>query len=529
MAKTERSRFFLLAVTLLLVLGVSLHFCLWKSGMFIDEIYTYGLSNSHYEPFIGNGHGEWLDEQLLTREDFFDYLAVTGEDRFDFASVYSNQELDVHPPLHYWIINFCSSLAENSFSKWIGLIPDLLIYLGTLILLFVLCRELLSDDLTAALCVLFYGLSRVGLSTMLMIRMYVLMTFFTVLLALLSVREMRRPSLKAEIGVGLCICLGLLTQYYFVFYAFFLCAFMVLWRLWQKEWKIALRFALCAFAGVGLMLLCFPAAIRHLTADKLVSGGNAMANLENLAAWPGRLRYYFGQVRQGLWAAVLSGLLGLFCAALAACTRKRKGLWRREEIGPLLLLLLPVLPTVFVAAIIAPVVEGRYIYNIMPICVLAAGWAVHVALLSFGKDGSGRNAGFALVGVCACLTLLLSLRTVPEYIYDEHRDYNETVAAHAGDPCVYMTGYYAPVTQDMLQLMQFKNVYVTEDPASPGLRRYLQDADSPECVVYIDIDDFWGSGFEPESMLSALLKESDYTQADHLYQYALSDAYLLRR
>ena len=92
-----------------------------------------------------------------------------------------------------------------------------------------------------------------------------------------------------------------------------------------------------------------------------------------------------------------------------------------------------------------------------------------------------------------------------------------------------MTGYYAPVTQDMLQLMQFKNVYVTEDPASPGLRRYLQDADSPECVVYIDIDDFWGSGFEPESMLSALLKESDYTQAEHLYQYALSDAYLLRR
>ena len=29
--------------------------------------------------------------------------------------------------------------------------------------------------------------------------------------------------------------------------------------------------------------------------------------------------------------------------------------------------------------------------------------------------------------------------------------------------------------------------------------------------------------------VEALLKESDYTQAEHLYQYALSDAYLLRR
>ena len=530
MAKTERGRFLLLALSLLLVLGVSLHFCLWKSGMFIDEIYTYGLSNSHYQPFIGHGEGEWMQEQLLTREDFFDYLAVTGEDSFDFASVYSNQELDVHPPLHYWIINFCSSLAENQFSKWIGLIPDLLIYLGTLVLLFVLARRLFSDDAAAAaLCVLLYGLSRVGLSTMLMIRMYVLMAFFTVLLALLSVRELQKPSLKAEAAIGLCICLGLLTQYYFVFYAFFLCAFTVLHRLWRKEWKIALRFSLCAFLGVGLMLLCFPAAVRHLTADKLVSGGNAINNLENLAAWPGRLRYYFGQIRQGLWAAVLSGLLALACAVFASLLKKQRLPWKRDELVPLILLLLPVLPTVFVSAVIAPVVEGRYIYNIMPICTLAAGYAVHLALQSFGKEGSGKAAGPILVGVCACLALALSLRTVPEYIYDEHRTYNGVIAEHAEDPCVYMTGYYAPVTQDMLQLMQFQNVYVTENPASEGLRRYLKSADSPECVVYIDIDGFWGSGFDPESLLPSLMEETGYSEYEHLYQYALSDTYLLRR
>ena len=411
----------------------------------------------------------------------------------------------------------------------VRLVCAIVLGVGTLVLLFVLARELFADDLAAALCVLFYGLSRAGLSTMLMIRMYVLMTFFTVLLALLSVREARRPALKTEIGIGLTICLGLLTQYYFVFYAFFLCALTVLWRLWRKEWKIALRFSLCAFAGVALMLLCFPAAIKHLTADKLVSGGNAMENLGNLSAWPGRLRYYFGQVRQGLWAAVLCGLLGLFCAALSARGQKRTQAFRKEELGPLLLLLVPVLPTVFVAAIIAPVVEGRYIYNIMPICVLAAGWAVHAALLAFGRDGTGKAAGRVLAGACAVLTLVLSLTTVPEYIYDEHRSYNEAVAAHAEDPCVYLTGYYAPVTQDMLQLMQFQNVYVTEDTASPGLRRYLTEAGSPECVVYIDIDGFWGSGFEPESTLEKLMKESGYTQAEHLYQYALSDAWLMRR
>ena len=224
-----------------------------------------------------------------------------------------------------------------------------------------------------------------------------------------------------------------------------------------------------------------------------------------------------------------SGLYLLVCAGAAALRKKRRLPWKSSELVPLLLLLLPVLPTVFVSAVIAPVVEGRYIYNIMPICVLAAGYAVHLALQSFEKEGAGKAAGPVLIAACACLTLVLSLRTVPEYIYDEHRTYNSMIAAHAEDPCVYMTGYYAPVTQDMLQLMQFQNVYVTENPASEGLRRYLTAADSPECVVYIDIDGFWGSGFDPESLLPSLLAETGYSEYEHLYQYALSDTYLMRR
>ena len=124
----------LLAV-LALVLAVCLHFCLWKSGMFIDEIYTYGLANSHFMPFIGHGEHDHISEQIITREDFFDYLAVTdSEPGFDAASVYYNQVQDVHPPLYYWILNFCSTLARGQFSKWIGLIPDLLIYLSLLLL-----------------------------------------------------------------------------------------------------------------------------------------------------------------------------------------------------------------------------------------------------------------------------------------------------------------------------------------------------------------------------------------------------------
>ena len=541
-----------LPVVLILVLAVSLHFCLWKSGMFIDEIYTFGLSNSHNMPFIGNGEHDRIEEQLITRADFQDYLTVTdSEPAFDAVSVYTNQVQDVHPPLHYWIINFCSSLARGQFSKWIGLIPDLIIQAGTLVLLYLLGIELFHDRRIAALTALLFGLSQAGLSIVLMIRMYVLMCFWTVLLALLIAKELRAPGLKKEIGIGLCIFAGLMTQYYFVFYAFFLCAVTVFVLLFRKDFRAAGRFALLAFLGVGLMLLCFPAVLTQMTGQRLGPDSDALENLKNVSAWAGRLRYYFGQIRVGLPVAVGAAVASLVVTLGPVLMRKIKPQFTGDELR-VLWLLLPVLPTVFVSALIAPVVEGRYVYNIMPICVLAAGWCISVYVrcadapqqsaedkvqsskFKVQIENGKMNSEFSRRSLSWCLTLaalavVWSLRTVPDYIYDEHREYNAIVEEHADDPCVYMTEYYAGVTQDMLQLIRFEDVYVAGDPASAGLAEYLDAQNCDECVVYIDVSDFWGSGFNAAEMLDDLLSETDYTSYEPLYHYALSNTYLLRK
>ncbi len=519
MAGIKKNDALVLLITFILLLGILLHFCAWKQGMFIDEIFTYGLSNSHYMPFIGNGSDDRIAEQLITRDDFFDYLAVTGsEDSFDAASVYFNQENDVHPPLHYWIINLASSLFPNQFSKWIGLIPGLILYMGTLALLYLLCMELFGRFPSALAAVVLYGLSVVGLSTMLMIRMYVLLSFLTVLFALLTAKELRNPGWKTELGVGLSIFLGLLTQYYFVFYAFFLCAAVVFFFLFRRQWKPLIRFTLFAFAGVGLMLLVFPAAIAQLTADRLVSGGNAVENLGNLSAWPGRLRYYFGQIRHGMPAAVISAILALLLSSIFAKDLRKRPELRNPRFW---ILILPVIPTVFVAAVISPVVEGRYIYNIMPICVLAAPYCFY--LLSRTRLSALRG----LAAVPFCLSLLFAFRCTPDYIYEEHRDYNLLIGTCSDAPCIYLTEYFAGITQDMLQLMQFDDVYVSGDPESPELLSYLEGAE--RCVVYVDVDSFWGSGFDPQEMVDILLQETDFRESQELYRYGLSDTFLLRK
>lgn len=54
-----------------------------------------------------------------------------------------------------------------------------------------------------------------------MIRMYMLLTLFTTVLALLLAKALRRPTLVRYLLIGIVIYLGMLTQYFYVIYAFY--------------------------------------------------------------------------------------------------------------------------------------------------------------------------------------------------------------------------------------------------------------------------------------------------------------------
>ena len=92
------------AVALFMIVLICL--CGWwavrKEGFFLDEIYSYGLANSSYVPFLSWLHGGEqvangkLPEAVFTQSEFLNYVAPQGSTRFDYASVYYNQTQDVH-------------------------------------------------------------------------------------------------------------------------------------------------------------------------------------------------------------------------------------------------------------------------------------------------------------------------------------------------------------------------------------------------------------------------------------------------
>lgn len=527
--KRSLLRYSALLLLLILVSSLCLMFANSKSGMFIDEIYTYGLSNSHEGAYIRDAMGGSLVDKTMSRDELLRYVVVNEGESFDFKAVYDNQAADVHPPLYYWLFNIASSLTPGVFSKWTGIVLDLVIYLAALVLLYMLAKELFDSEVCALAAVAIYGTSLLGLSTMLMIRMYVLVTMLTITLAYLIARLMREKKTSLYIFTGLTIFAGVMTQYYFVFYAFFLCAAFVFYSLYKKDFKGTLVFALSAFAGIVLLLIFFPPCITQLFADKLVSGGNAIENLSDTSQYSTRLVYFYKEVRHGMKAAIIIAMA--VAAALLVFIKKVVRCAKEKKLGfKALLFIIPAFVTLVLVALISPVMDQRYVYNIVPIFALAV-----CMLISWLERSTadiklfGALKWVALVGV-VLFTAWFARWSEPLYQYPEHSEYNAVLAEHNDDPCVYLTdNKFEPITEALIQLLSFDEFFMTDSAYSKTLDDYLAESDSDECILFIDVNEFWSSGFNAQAMLDDFIDSTDYKVYEHLYSYGLSQTYLLSK
>lgn len=515
------------AVVILICLLVGIFFGTQKSGMFIDEIYTYGLSNGYYTPFIRTAMDGDMTDKVLTGEALYAYLTVGEEDAFALDSVYDNQTQDVHPPLYYMLLHIVSSLCPGVFSKWLGLSLNLVLFAALLVLLYMLAYRLMKNTTAAAVTVLLYALSHSGLSTVVMIRMYILMTLLTVVLAYLILRLCEQERWYWYPGIGAAIFAGLFTQYYFVIYAFFVCAAYVIYALCKKKYRPMLVFAGSVLLAVAAFVLAYPAVLTHMTANQLVSGSNAVENVTNIGGWISRILQYFNAVRTGLTMAIAVGAAGVL---LVLVRFKKIGQAIQEEPAGLThgcVLLIPAFAAFVVVAIISPVFTVRYLYNVLPLFALTAGYVLSLTVRTL-KEKHARWVTF-LVPVLALLMLVKVVQTPPDYLYPEHAQYNELLAAYQDSPCVYFNdNYNAPVTQDALQLVLFEDVYITNDAASEGLLTYVSAHENAEnIVVYVDVDEFWSSNFDAEAVLNEFLENTGYKEYKLLYKQGLSEAYVI--
>ncbi len=507
-----------------IICAVSLFWCAKKSDMFMDETVTYGLANSCYAPFISDvTEDKTLVHVLLTKDDFKEYLTAGEEDAFAFDSVYYNQTQDTQPPLYYMLLHFLCSLFAGQYSKWIGLSLNLVLYVFTCLMVYQVGKLILRSSRTAALAVLVYGLSYGGLSTVLMIRMYILLTFLSVLFGWLVLRMYQDRIQKFSYpAVTLVLFLGLFTQYFFVFFAFFLSAVYCLREMKRGRWKQFLLYACFAFAGIAVFYISYPCVTDQLFADRLVSGKTAVDNMMDFAGM--RLSIYSFVMQTA--ASYKTGLVLLLAALAGGLVNYKKilsnyGADFEIRDSSALAMTAAVACTVVLTAVAAPVTALRYVYNVLPFV------AVGILYLAETVWRDWERHALPVAAVCMVFCTVRSLWTEPQYVENIPKENYEIMSTYTELPCIYLgDDTNAAMTQDMLQLIEFPEVFATDDFLCGETQEYLNTKNTDRGIVlYIDVSD-WGSGYDSQEVLHRI-EENMKCSSALLCSYGFTETYLL--
>ena len=146
-----------------------------KSYIHMDEAYSLGLTNynkveiQQNEDFYNTWHN---------KEYYEDYLSVNDNEKNNFLPVYENQKNDVHPPLYYLFLRIAMQFNIGSFSKWPGIILNIIIYLFITIFMYLILRKLFAksenSQIKSAFLALISSLTLASINNAIYIRMYAL-------------------------------------------------------------------------------------------------------------------------------------------------------------------------------------------------------------------------------------------------------------------------------------------------------------------------------------------------------------------
>ena len=195
-------------------------------------------------------------------------MVLPGES-LSLGMVKTNQGYDVHPPLYYYVLRIVCFFSKGIFSKWQGLAINLVLYFICLLLLYRITDIVSDHDRYVNLFTMaIFGLSPGYLSTVTFIRMYVMLTMFCFILLLTAVKCVRDDTWdlkRAYIPTVIVTCLGFLTHYYFMVFAFFVAAYVCIYLVIRsKTRKAAFIYGGSVCLGMALAVAYYPVCLSHI-------------------------------------------------------------------------------------------------------------------------------------------------------------------------------------------------------------------------------------------------------------------------
>lgn len=288
----------------LMILVISL-----KTNYYIDEIYSYGLSN-----YTGDGIDmsiEYNKTYTPGASVYWDYMQVQKGERFDYTSVWDNQTNDVHPPFYYVILHTICSIFPNTYSKWYAGSINIVFAMLTLFVMRKIISLLTNDKYIKEILSFSFILMTGILLAVSYFRMYLMAMFWITLLTYLFMKQLDKKADARFYGmIYLVTTAGALTHYYVIVYAVFLSFVYGIYLLWNKRIKEVVLFCVTMALAGGTSLAIFPAMIQHIFFG--YRGTEAIGNFVTVSGYWDKLKNFFDVLNRQMFG----GMLGYMLVAL---------------------------------------------------------------------------------------------------------------------------------------------------------------------------------------------------------------------
>ena len=524
-------------VRIIVVLLSMLFLCTFiscKEGYHMDEILAFQLANAEYNPWIvptqpvgrlakfmkehidGDSLGETMSnvgfivkdtlanrgESILANykadvyeapvwisgEMFRDYVQCDKEDDYNLLSVYFNVKDDNHPPLHFMLLHMMTSLFKGEISVWHGCVINLVAMVITLWLLGLIGDLVFKNKKNSVLLMIMYGFSTAIVATTIWIRMYALLTLWTVWGLYLHLKKYEspeqggflrinkktgKPKWIGSIGILVVTLMSFWTQYFGLFFIIPLALVMVVLlakdKRLQELWAYIRTMVTAAVIGVCV----YPFAIGDVFFSS--RGTEALSQWQNgLTEYMNRLAAFGKILAENVSGGVVPFVLAvaipiLFLAFVKVCKKSKEDDGCNLRKG--LILGIPTLVYFLLAAKMSPYFVDRYIMAILPMTTLL------IVLLWDGlTTWIKREKAVTLMTACMVLFCVIcqcvQLGDGHTYLYKGYSEQVEIAKEHADYPlvCLYAGyGFY----ENVLEMEQYEQTMLvkTEELAAMDAER----------------------------------------------------------
>lgn len=527
MISKKNGAYIIFLFVLIIQLITMTYFASEKEGYHVDELWSYGLANSYYFPHIFMDDN--LDINWVDGEFFRSYITANEGEKFAYGSVKYNMEHDSHPPMYFAVLHTISSFFPDTFSKWFGLIPNIIFYGVSVVILYHLSVKALNNSYLAILPCIYWGFSKGAVSVVVYIRMYCMVTMWALCFANLHYKMIvaKKQTVKEMVLTTIFTFCGFMTHYFFIIFAFFGAAYYSLFLMFQKRWKDFVKYCIAMAVNFIFVLILYPMAYRYLFVDGY--GSSMVQQISYFENWISNIKVFCDIINQQLfgywgWGFIFLIFLVAVVYYIFQNTSRIQNEGENKYVFSISSINIEVNITehmlangfLMVASIgyfavvskISPYLVDRYIFLIYPFVVLLIILLVVHVIRRCHIPKYGFACAFLLMAFMTARTYALGI----EYLYRGQGDYPQIMREYSGLDCLFITFDYYELVRDSLELENLNMIHAIAPSNMHLVKQFVEELGHPDrMIIYL------APAYNNEEMLNQILELSGYTNYTWLF------------